>query len=220
MRISKENKTEYNKKCGLRLKECREAKGMTQKALAEIVGYTTQQISNYECGSRGLQNSAHLLAKVLDVPADYLLCITNYKSIDEQYIAEREEIITTDHLLVKLLKQMGMSTYVKVNSNGEIIEYNRYNTSILGGTNDKVIFNGHEIELMTFQYMLDDMQNQIEFIANKVGTYAERREYYIADEYAKESERKERNILNTLLEMEKNGDIVRINKNDVDTILN
>ena len=48
MRVSKENKTEYNKKCGLRLKECREAKGMTQKQVADYFDISQSYISRIE----------------------------------------------------------------------------------------------------------------------------------------------------------------------------
>ena len=70
-----------NPNCGVRLRECREAIGMTQKQLADAIHTTYQSISNIERGQRRLTvENARLSAHVLGVRMEYLLCEDDYKT--------------------------------------------------------------------------------------------------------------------------------------------
>lgn len=67
---------------GLRLKKCCEEKGMTQKKLANLSGYTPQYISNLVSGKRKMSvECARNLSKHLNVREDYLLCKDDDKTI-------------------------------------------------------------------------------------------------------------------------------------------
>ena len=60
---------------GERLRELREAKGITQKKLAEVLGVSPRMVSFYESGAHFLSDEDQLckLADYFDVTTDYLL---------------------------------------------------------------------------------------------------------------------------------------------------
>jgi len=79
---------ELNKRCGQRLKECRETAGITQEKLATATNYSVQTISYIENGKRSLSsNSARLFAKYLKVRMEYLLCEDNVKTIKDLHLS-------------------------------------------------------------------------------------------------------------------------------------
>ena len=59
---------------GEKIKYCRKEKGLTQKALGELCGMSSEKISQYE---RGIRNPKWLavnkIARALNVSANYLL---------------------------------------------------------------------------------------------------------------------------------------------------
>lgn len=84
-------KEPYNIACGERLRQCRNERGLTQLQLAEAVDalpenrskrlHSPQHIGQIENGWQKLtRDYAHLLALVLEVRAEYLLCVDNYKT--------------------------------------------------------------------------------------------------------------------------------------------
>jgi transcriptional regulator with XRE-family HTH domain len=63
-----------------RIRDLREDKDMNQKAVAEILGITTQQYSLYERGDREIPfHHAITLAKFYHVSLDYIAGLTNQK---------------------------------------------------------------------------------------------------------------------------------------------
>lgn len=65
---------EQIKQMGKRIKECRKKKKMTQSQLADILGISTDQVSNIELGKSACKTDhIYLLIQVLDISADYLL---------------------------------------------------------------------------------------------------------------------------------------------------
>lgn len=78
------NSDELNMKIRKRLKECRLAKGMTQKEFSEASHYSVQQICYIENGKRQMSlEAAHIFSSVLEVRTKYLLCEDNIKTEDE-----------------------------------------------------------------------------------------------------------------------------------------
>jgi transcriptional regulator with XRE-family HTH domain len=71
----KAKKTKEAVAAGLRLRECRDAAGLTLKQLAELSGiYTGQGIGNYEQGTRHLKiKAAKILAPLVKSHAAYLM---------------------------------------------------------------------------------------------------------------------------------------------------
>lgn len=68
------NKKEENIQIGARVKQAREAAGLTQERLAEMVDVTAQFLSGVERGAVGLSVPVLLrLCSVLLVPSDYIL---------------------------------------------------------------------------------------------------------------------------------------------------
>lgn len=66
---------------GIRLKECREERHLTQANIAEFLNCSNNHISMIERGERNLNyENARLLSKYFGVPADYLLCIDSYEN--------------------------------------------------------------------------------------------------------------------------------------------
>lgn len=69
---------EIKKSVGFRIKECRKAKGLTQKQVSQAMGIVVQQYQTYESGRYELSyQQIILLCRILDVSADYLLGLTD-----------------------------------------------------------------------------------------------------------------------------------------------
>lgn len=63
---------------GIRIKQLREEKGLSQKELAEILGSTQTKVSKYEREAVDLSTrQVLLLCKTFNVSADYLLGLTD-----------------------------------------------------------------------------------------------------------------------------------------------
>jgi len=68
------NKKEENMQIGLRVKKAREAAGLTQERLSELLDVTAQHLSGVERGTVGLSVPVLThLCSVLRVPSDYIL---------------------------------------------------------------------------------------------------------------------------------------------------
>ena len=78
--------------------------------------------------------------------------------------------------------------------------------SVLGKGCSTVIVNGVPLDIMSFQYLLDDIDENIEMLIHNVKKYKERREYTIAAEWAKEAERSEKHARDLLNHLIANGD--------------
>ena len=75
-------KSELNKECGIRLKECLNNSNMTQNELSSLTGYTQQYISNIVVGQKPMTiKAAKLFSKHLHVREAYLLCESNHKTM-------------------------------------------------------------------------------------------------------------------------------------------
>lgn len=97
-------KNKLNPNCGVRLRECREAIGMTQKQLADAIHTTYQSISNIERGVRRLTvENARLAARVLGVRMEYLLCEDDIKSISDYPIEKFRANEELDNHLLQVL---------------------------------------------------------------------------------------------------------------------
>jgi transcriptional regulator with XRE-family HTH domain len=61
-----------DKVVGIRIRECRVMRGLTQKQFANLIGVTYQQVHNYECGIHRVSASLlYEIARELDTPIDY-----------------------------------------------------------------------------------------------------------------------------------------------------
>lgn len=73
-----------NPKHGIRLNECINLAGITQKKLAEQSGYTPQYISYIVTGKKNMSlESARIFAKILKVDEDYLLCKSDHRTFND-----------------------------------------------------------------------------------------------------------------------------------------
>ncbi len=106
---------DYNKKCGERLKECRELRNLTQGQLADMVSFSSSNyISMIERGERKMDlDKAVLFAKALNVTPDYLLCKTDLieHKRNEFHAWQLQELTDTystcDAVLVHLVSMLG-----------------------------------------------------------------------------------------------------------------
>lgn len=88
-------KKPLNVEVGLRIKEYREAAGLTQESFAELVGLGVKHISAMECGSVGVSLSTlKRVSTVLSIPADALLFDSASISEQADQIAEIQIIIS------------------------------------------------------------------------------------------------------------------------------
>ena len=131
--------------CGMRLKECRQEAGMTQKELADKINLTYQSISNIECGKRSLTvENARACAKVLNVRMEYLLCEDNIKKNEPIFL----EFIETMNEIEKVRNFAilhGLFNDIVETEKGIILVQN------LAGVDDFFLFSDAEItELCTY----------------------------------------------------------------------
>ena len=90
-------KKPLNVEVGLRIKEYREAAGMTQESFAELIGLGVKHVSAMECGSVGVSlPTLKRVSAVLSIPADALLFDST--SISEQADQTAEIQIITSRL--------------------------------------------------------------------------------------------------------------------------
>lgn len=176
------NSSNYNKNkqlClverGKRLAECRKEKNYTQEQLAESIHVCSQLISLYERGKRCFKNNVYEISKVLNVSEKYLMCDSNYKTIEEQYQAEYECLYNSDDFLIKYLKNYGYKITFISNTSSTKSEDTPSSITTLG-SNITVNINGTDLKLYDFQCMLDDIKDYINFILDKKTNYINRRE--------------------------------------------
>lgn len=101
-------KEKLNPNCGIRLRECREAAGLTQKQLADAIHTTYQSISNIERGERRLTaDNAIAAANVFGIRMEYLLCEDDFKDYDEYNNSIAKDIFEKDHKIIFLETVLG-----------------------------------------------------------------------------------------------------------------
>ena len=98
-----------NKLSGLRLKQCRELRKLTQEQLAEKVGFNSKYISMLENSKRNIDwDNAHKFANVLDVSADYLMGMSDIV-LPHTSLPILDADITQDKLFLFYLGATGIS---------------------------------------------------------------------------------------------------------------
>ena len=91
-------KREENIQIGVRVKQAREAAGLTQERLAELLDVTAQYISGVERGAVGLSVPILLqLCSVLLVSSDFIL-LGNIDISDVSGVATRLSRLPADHI--------------------------------------------------------------------------------------------------------------------------
>ena len=113
-------KKPINVEIGERVKQVREAAGLTQEAFSEMIGLGEKHISAIECGAVGVSlPTLKRICEALSIPADFLLFGTPEEISKEDRVSEIEAIsIRLSHLpphkfrvikevLDKILEAMG-----------------------------------------------------------------------------------------------------------------
>jgi transcriptional regulator with XRE-family HTH domain len=93
----------FYERIGQRIREAREAKGLSQEELGEALGYTATAISYFEGGSRKVRlEDLQRIAQILDIDLEYLLPPAEEKSspVDVRLRASRR--LLPDHRKVLL----------------------------------------------------------------------------------------------------------------------
>lgn len=89
---------------GIRLRELRKERGMTQGQVAQRVGVTASVVSAYESGIRQPSYGALIkLARLYGVSSDYLLGISGKRTADSQYTASLDGLPPSKIALVMQL---------------------------------------------------------------------------------------------------------------------
>lgn len=98
-------KKPINIEVGLRIKQYREAAGLTQETFAELVGLGVKHVSAMECGSVGVSlPTLKRVSTVLSIPADSLL-------FDMTSIPEQPEQNAEIQLIVSRLSRLPASKF-------------------------------------------------------------------------------------------------------------
>lgn len=121
---------------GIRLKECRIEKKLSQSDIAEILNCSSNHISMIERGERNLTyENAQILAKHLDVLADYLMGNAYYKTSLEESESSFEYIKREDNSFRRYLSA-NMDMYIWFKDVDNIEQMNYLNTQ-------NIIFSGY-----------------------------------------------------------------------------
>lgn len=89
---------------GRKLRELREAQGLTQKQVGERIGVTSSVVSAYENGIRLPSYSALIkLTALYDVSSDYLLGISDTPTRESQHLISLDGLTPTKMALVRQL---------------------------------------------------------------------------------------------------------------------
>lgn len=100
-------------KRGIRLKESREEKHITQEKLSKLSGYTKNHISYVENGKRGLTiEAARIYSKILGVRENYLLCEDDFKT-DNDFMHSLKGINHSEEAVITILKEIGFCVVEK-----------------------------------------------------------------------------------------------------------
>lgn len=181
-----EKRKELNRKIGLRLLECRNLRGLSQKELEikltsnlEVSG---QRISNYENGKRTIDNETLVtLADILHVNSDYLACKSD--TIQPSYIDNEDDIFfKSDYHFIMLLENLGYKvqfnvikiyednkTALSVNVNS-FVDFTLSNSKQILRNNDNsqsevviisVFVNGYEVSVGFFMFTIENFYRQI-----------------------------------------------------------
>ena len=90
--------TEFLREMGQRIMARRRALHMTQEALAEKLGVSTQMISNLELGKKAIRpDNLARVCQTLDLSADYVLTGTNTKTAVDT-VADKLTHLTAEEL--------------------------------------------------------------------------------------------------------------------------
>ena len=151
---------EQQKKIGKRFKELIKEFDGDQETTAQYLNYSKTSISRFCSGTCPLPDEIiKKLSAKWDEREEYIKCIDDYKTISEEVEAFREHIRSTDDLLIKLLRSQDyhitFDSASKQNSSAETPE----DMDILGSDDLVVHIDGTEIDMLSFQYMLDDICN-------------------------------------------------------------
>lgn len=206
--MEKEN---LNKKIGNRLKECRVAKNLTQKQLAELSYCTPQTISYIENGKRGMSRDlAHTFSMYLEVDEDYLLCEAVFKTLQEKDRYFDALLNECDTRLTDLLQILGHQIKLLCNV-GELdnpdfligkeadFHFDTYSNDIIMETenfsrrinNVRIQFDDTIISLVTFMDFLNDIFDYIDFLILHLADKEERNSYKIAISEVEQSIKRE-----------------------------
>lgn len=100
-------KKELNPEHGKRLNECLNSKKMSQKEFAEKSGYTKQYISYIVTGKKNISSeSAEIFSNILQVRKEYLLCKDNYKTLEDMFSDELNNVKKEEDILRKAVQLM------------------------------------------------------------------------------------------------------------------
>jgi len=101
--MKKETEIDLKKILSSRIKKARQAKGLTQPELAELIDSTDRNISNYETGySYPSIRILYLLSTALSTSVDYLFGLTNNPNISKEQ--NNSHLTETDYRLLNELK--------------------------------------------------------------------------------------------------------------------
>lgn len=208
-----------NKNIGVRLKECRELRHMTQKDLADACSCVPQTISYIENGKRGLSRDlAHRLAEVLEVKEEYILLESNFRTNSDQLKYQEEQIDINDTSIMQYLKSLGYDIGFqwkgeKDDDVNKLLDYfihnhidikekelshttysNDLKITINGKSaiahNVKVSVNKIEMDLVDYLDLIEDINNYTHFLISQLPNRKERRIHHIAISDAENEQRK------------------------------
>ena len=153
-------KSELNKECGIRLKECLNNSNMTQNELSSLTGYTQQYISNIVVGQKPMTiKAAKLFSKHLHVREAYLLCESNHKTMEDMHTAMITGINEMEECILRYAHYNGLtieSCIIITNTGEQLVKKENFGVSVFDKTSllGKQIVNGKECTIADIKFKI------------------------------------------------------------------
>jgi len=102
--MGKKSNGDFNGSTGQRITALRKEKGMSQDELALILNIERTKLSKIECGKRSLTiEELNILSEFFDVSVNYLLCKTDSRKSNSDYI---KESLSIEEIRLSLTKEL------------------------------------------------------------------------------------------------------------------
>lgn len=160
-----------------------------QEVTAAYLGKCKTTISRYCSGTCPIPAEViEKCARKWDIRKEYISGCSDCRTERELLESYSHAINDRDYLLIQMIRDLGYSL-----SFGESkCEKPNADMSILGDNDETVNLSGNKMDILDFQYMLDDITDYMLFVLDNPQKYINRREYTIATDDARTAQRFEK----------------------------
>lgn len=163
-----------------------------QEVTAAYLGKCKTTISRYCSGTCPIPNDViKKCAKKWNIREEYICGDSDCRTERELIESYSNAINDRDYALIQTIRDLGYSISFGEGND----EKPNADMAILGSNNETVTLSGCKMDILDFQYMLDDITDYMLFVLDNPQKYINRRKYTIATDDARTAERLEKRSL-------------------------